>query len=168
MASSIKPVATIWLSAPRSSQGQNETVGQGKRSPVATSSTTKKMTAKGKPNRNRILVAPQVPSGPVSDRCIALRATCPSAAMMVKGIQSDATESMGGLFEAGVAAQCVRIFRRHCNLPCRLELVNETNVMGAMLATATSLMPTAKAATQPPAYCFRGAMHKARISSGEN
>jgi hypothetical protein len=41
-----------------------------------------------------MLVAPQVPSGPVNDRCIALRATWPSAAMMVKGIQSEATESM--------------------------------------------------------------------------
>src|SRR5262249_53681480 len=117
----------------------------GKRSPVATSTATKKMIAKGKPNRNRILVAPQVPSGPVSERCIAFRATCPSAAMMVKGIQSEATESMGGLFEAGVAAQGVRIFRRHCNLPCRLELVNGTNVMGAMLARPPLLSPAAKA-----------------------
>ena len=50
----------------------------------------------GKPNRKRILVAPQVPSGRVSDRCIALRATCPSAAMMVKGIQSVAMVSMCG------------------------------------------------------------------------
>jgi hypothetical protein len=30
----------------------------------------------------------------VSERCIALRATWPSAAMMVKGIQSEATENM--------------------------------------------------------------------------
>src|SRR6185312_15320145 len=42
-----------------------------------------------------MLVAPQVPSGPVSERCIALRATWPRAATMVKGIQSVATESMG-------------------------------------------------------------------------
>jgi hypothetical protein len=42
------------------------------------------------------LVAPQVPSGPVNDRCIALRATWPSAAMTVKGIQSVAMESMMG------------------------------------------------------------------------
>ena len=41
------------------------------------------------------MVAPQVPSGPVSERCIALRATWPSAAMMVKGIQSEATVNMG-------------------------------------------------------------------------
>src|SRR5258708_8415031 len=56
----------------------------------------KKTSENGKPNRKRILVAPQVPSGPVNCRCIALRATCPSAAMMVKGIQSVAMESMGG------------------------------------------------------------------------
>jgi len=37
-----------------------------------------------------MLVAPQVPSGPVSERCMALRATCPSAATMVNGTQSDA------------------------------------------------------------------------------
>ena len=43
-----------------------------------------------------MLVAPQVPSGPVSDRCIALRATCPSAATRVKGIQSVVMENMKG------------------------------------------------------------------------
>ena len=43
-----------------------------------------------------MLVAPQVPSGPVSCRCIALRATCPSAAVMVKGIQSVAMLIMRG------------------------------------------------------------------------
>src|SRR6202012_4912860 len=32
---------------------------------------------------------------PVNDRCIALRATCPSAAVMVKGIQSVAMLIMG-------------------------------------------------------------------------
>src|SRR4051812_3707880 len=48
----------------------------------------------GKPNRKRILVAPQVPSGPVRLRCIALRATCASAAVMVKGIQSVERASM--------------------------------------------------------------------------
>src|SRR3954462_8694118 len=63
-------------------------------SPVTATTTAKKMIENGKPNRKRILVAPQVPSGPVNDRCIALRATWPSAAMMVKGIQSEATDSM--------------------------------------------------------------------------
>jgi hypothetical protein len=42
-----------------------------------------------------MLVAPQVPSGPVNDRCIALRATCPSAATMVKGIQREAMDMRG-------------------------------------------------------------------------
>ena len=42
-----------------------------------------------------MLVAPQVPSGPVSERCMALRATWPRAAMMVKGIQSEVTVNMG-------------------------------------------------------------------------
>jgi hypothetical protein len=41
-----------------------------------------------------MLVAPQVPSGPVSERCIALRATWPSEATTVKGIQSVAAENM--------------------------------------------------------------------------
>src|ERR1700756_5306241 len=47
-----------------------------------------------------MFVAPQVPSGPVNCRCIALRATCPSAATMVKGIQSVAMLSMCGRFVA--------------------------------------------------------------------
>ncbi len=96
IASNISPVATIWLSAPSNSHGQNEGVGHGKWSPVAAMTAAKKTSENGKPNRKRILVAPQVPSGPVNCRCIALRATCPSAAMMVKGIQSVAMESMGG------------------------------------------------------------------------
>src|SRR5438034_2630747 len=89
------PVPTIWLSAPSSSHGQKAAVGHGTPSPVTAITTAKKMIENGKPNRKRILVAPQVPSGPVDDRCIALRATWPSAAMMVKGIQSVATETMG-------------------------------------------------------------------------
>src|SRR6187397_2913497 len=96
IATSIKPVATIWLSAPSNSHGQNAVVGHGTLSPLTATTATKKTIEKGKPNRKRILVAPQVPSGPVSERCIALRATCPSAAMMVKGIQSEATVNIWG------------------------------------------------------------------------
>src|SRR5580765_4879028 len=95
IASSIMPVPTIWLSAPSNSHGQNAAVGHGMGSPVTATTTAKKIIENGKPNRKRILVAPQVPSGPVSDRCIALRATWPSAAVMVKGIQSEAIENMG-------------------------------------------------------------------------
>src|ERR1700722_16759660 len=102
MATSISPVATIWQSAPTKSHGQNAADGDGRWSPVAISTTTKKITENGKPNRKRILVAPQVPSGPVNCRCIALRATCPSAAVMVKGIQSVATVNMcGGILGGG-------------------------------------------------------------------
>ena len=90
------PVPAIWHSAPSSSHGQNEAVGHGTRSPLTVSTTAKKTIENGKPNRKRILVAPQVPSGPVSDRCMALRATWPSAAVMVKGIQSEAIDNMGG------------------------------------------------------------------------
>src|ERR1700704_2443557 len=104
MASSINPVATIWLSAPSSSHGQNAAVGHGTASPVAAITTTKNRTENGKPNRKRILVAPQVPSGPVNCRCIALRATWPSAAVMVKGIQSEARVNMGG-FKLGVVIE---------------------------------------------------------------
>src|SRR5438067_13013215 len=96
------PVPTIWLSAPSSSHGQNAAVGHGTASPVTATTTAKKMIENGKPNRKRMLVAPQVPSGPVNDGCIALRATWPSGAMMVKVIQSEATESMGKYWrEAG-------------------------------------------------------------------
>src|SRR4249920_2838647 len=95
IASSIKPVATIWLSAPSSNHGQNTAVGHGMRSPLTATTIAKNRIENGKPNRKRILVAPQVPSGPVSDRCIALRATWPSAAVMVKGIQSEAMENIG-------------------------------------------------------------------------
>ncbi|BAM93030.1 hypothetical protein S58_70650 [Bradyrhizobium oligotrophicum S58] len=42
-----------------------------------------------------MLVAPQVPSFAVNDRCIALRATWPAAATSVKGIQSEVMESIG-------------------------------------------------------------------------
>src|ERR1700730_17845229 len=96
IATSIKPVATIWLSAPNNSHGQNDAVGTGRWSPETASTTAKKAIENGKPNRKRILVAPQVPSGPVNDRCIALRATWPSAATMVKGIQSEAMLNMCG------------------------------------------------------------------------
>src|ERR1700751_3086993 len=48
----------------------------------------------GRPNRKRMLVAPQVPRRPVRCRCIALRATWPDAAMIVKGIQSEAIVNM--------------------------------------------------------------------------
>src|SRR3954465_1620423 len=96
IASSIRPVPTIWLSAPSSSHGQNAAVGHGMGAPVTATTTAKKMIENGKPNRKRILVAPQVPSGPVNDRCIALRTTWPSAAMMVKGIQSEATVNIWG------------------------------------------------------------------------
>src|SRR2546421_12268379 len=89
------PVPTIWLSAPSSSHGQNAAVGHGTESPVTAITAAKNRIENGKPNRKRILVAPQVPSGPVSERCIALRATWPSAATMVKGIQSEAMVNMG-------------------------------------------------------------------------
>src|SRR4051812_11152606 len=71
------------------------------RSPVTAITTTKNTIENGKPNRKRILVAPQVPSGPVSERCMALRATCPSAAVMVKGIQSEVMVNMGEVIPAG-------------------------------------------------------------------
>src|ERR1700704_6813318 len=95
------PVATIWLSAPSKSHGQNDAVGHGMRSPVTAVTTAKNTIENGNPNRKRILVAPQVPSGPVNCRCIALRATCASAAVIVKGIQSVATLIMRGVRLAG-------------------------------------------------------------------
>src|SRR5690242_21168964 len=96
MATSISPVATIWLNTPSNSHGQNADFGQGTLSPVAASTAAKNTIENGKPNRKRILVAPQVPSGPVNCRCIALRATCPSAAVIVNGIQSEAMLNICG------------------------------------------------------------------------
>src|SRR6516164_10529285 len=84
----------IWLRAPSRSHGQNEAGGHGTRSPDVTTTMAKNRSENGKPNRKRILVAPQVPSGRVSERCIALRATWPREATMVKGIQSVVTENM--------------------------------------------------------------------------
>src|ERR1700749_17286 len=95
IATSILPVATIWLTAPTKSHGQNAAAGHGSGSPDTIITDAKKISENGKPNRKRIFVAPQVPSGPVSDRCIALRATCPSAPTIVKGIQSVAAEYIG-------------------------------------------------------------------------
>src|SRR3954452_19631429 len=125
IASSIRPVARIWLSAPSSSHGQKIAVGHGTASPVATTTTTKKTIENGKPNRKRILVAPQVPSGPVNDRCIALRATWPSAATMVKGIQRLAMVNMGRWVGGPMIA---------ANVPPGLKQVNHAHVMGAMLS----------------------------------
>src|ERR1700760_2814614 len=90
----------IWQSAPSSSHGQNAGVGDGMASPVKTSTPAKNRTANGKPNRKRILVAPQVPSGPVNCRCMALRATWPAAATRVKGIQSEAAVNIREWLEA--------------------------------------------------------------------
>src|SRR4051794_5653591 len=132
IATSIIPVATIWLSAPSKSHGQNAAVGQGMRSPVTAITTTKNTIENGKPNRKRILVAPQVPSGPVSERCMALRATCPSAAVMVKGIQSEVMVNMGEVIPAGESGhragrgRCGQLKPRHDRIarepqthPCR-------------------------------------------------
>src|SRR6516162_6784540 len=118
IASSISPVATIWQSAPSNSHGQNAGVGHGNRSPVAISTIAKNRTENGNPNRKRILVAPQAPRGAVSCRCIALRATCASAAVMVKGIQSEAMVNISGGFEgAGRLAATVKGAARQVNRP---------------------------------------------------
>src|SRR3984885_9258129 len=129
MASSINPVATIWLSAPSSNHGQNAAEGTGTWSPVAINTAAKKTSENGNPNRKRILVAPQVPSGPVSDRCIALRATCPSAAMMVKGIQSVAMLNIGGFGRVGGMASTV---------PGSADAVNSNRVMTGLRVTSTT------------------------------
>src|ERR1700730_9393852 len=121
MASSIMPVPAIWLSAPSSSHGQNAGVGHGTASPVAAITTAKKISENGKPNRKRILVAPQVPSGAVNCRCIALRATWPSAATMVKGIQSVAMPSMWGSRVGGLKIAAT--------VPIRRYAVNRQNCM---------------------------------------
>ncbi|BAL73810.1 hypothetical protein S23_05890 [Bradyrhizobium cosmicum] len=82
------------------------------------------------------MVAPHVPSGFVNDRCIALRATWPSAAMIVKGIQRLAMVSMGVRAVGGDVAS---------NLPLAAKQVNHAHVIGAMLA------PRAEPHTMPSA-----------------
>src|SRR3569833_4228026 len=91
----------IWLSAPSSSHGQNACGGHGRESPDASSTPARKTSENGKPNRKRMLVAPHVPSFAVNDRCIALRAPWPAAAISVKGIQSVAMENMKGFASKG-------------------------------------------------------------------
>src|SRR4029079_2885289 len=88
------PVAMIWQSAPSMSHGQNTAGGHGMRSPLTATTIAKNRIENGKPNKKRILIAPQARRGPHIDRCIALRATWPSAATTVKGIQSEAMENM--------------------------------------------------------------------------
>src|SRR3954453_15986350 len=107
-------------------------------SPVAIITTAKKMIENGKPNRKRILVAPQVPSGPVNERCIALRATWPSAAMIVKGIQSEATVNRG--IPAGKKA----------TVPGGTGAVNRNGVMTGLRLSRNSLVVPANAGTHTP------------------
>ncbi len=136
------PVPTIWLSAPSSSHGQNAGVGHGTASPVAAITTAKKISENGKPNRKRILVAPQVPSGAVNCRCIALRATWPSAATMVKGIQSVAMPSMWDRGLAGLK------LRPPCRCGCARSTVriacgtNHSIVPANVFAGTTKTWPT--------------------------
>src|SRR5262249_42640526 len=91
---SISPVPMIWLSAPSSSQGQNADGGHGSLSPEASSTKARNSSENGKPNRKRMLVAPQVPTFAVNERCIALRATWPAEATHVKGTQRAVMENM--------------------------------------------------------------------------
>src|SRR5437868_7769139 len=156
MATSISPVATIWLNAPSRSHGQKDVVGHGTRSPLTAMTTTKKITENGKPNRKRMLVAPQVPSGPVSERCIALRATWPSAAMMVKGIQSEATENMGDRLagrsrcraqparSTGAVHDCDALCRESDRQSCGQSLVS-----GGYISSATTMYCTSMSAARP-------------------
>src|ERR1700756_113685 len=92
-----------------------------------------------------MFVAPQVPSGPVNCRCIALRATWPSAAMMVKGIQRLVTVSMGG-----------GRWEISANVQGAARAVNRADVMGAMLALQTPLSSLRKQGPITPGDSFRG------------
>src|SRR5579864_5702386 len=89
-------------------------VGQGSRSPVASSTTARNRIENGNPNKKRMLVAPQVPSGPVNCRCMALRATWAIAAVIVKGIQSEVIPNIGGKIGFGTdrRLQCLSRFAR--------------------------------------------------------
>jgi hypothetical protein len=75
MAISINAVATIWATAPIVVHATNRGVTGGSGFSVATAITTRKRIPNGRPNRNRMKVAPAVPIVSVSSRCIALRAT---------------------------------------------------------------------------------------------
>src|SRR5258705_7732198 len=147
MASSIMQVPVIWVNARSSSQGQNWAVGHGTWSPVTAITTTKNTIENGKPNRKRILVAPQVPSGPVSERCIALRATCPSAAVMVKGIQSEVTENMERANPAGRSGH--RAGRGRCG---QLSVLHATLTVVLANAGTHTPRPVLKAGRQTPSF----------------
>ena len=62
MAASISAVAAICASAPSSTQAQKIAGGRGSATPVASSTTARKTSANGSPNRKRTWVAPTVPS----------------------------------------------------------------------------------------------------------
>src|SRR4051812_29085061 len=110
-------------------------------SPVTATTTAKNRIENGKPNRKRILVAPQVPSGLVSDRCIALRATWPSAAMTVKRIQRLAMVNMWKWVGGPMIA---------AKVPPGLKQVNHAHVIGAMLSQTQSSSWTSEAQIQDP------------------
>src|SRR5919204_6393509 len=95
MAASINAVAPTCVSAPAATQGQKLAGGCGRPCPSASITAARKMSAKGKPKRNRTWVAPTVPSLAVSSRWVALRTVCAAAAMMVKRAQSHEGSSIG-------------------------------------------------------------------------
>src|SRR5690242_16072073 len=134
----MRPVPTIWLSAPNTSHGQKPGDGCGSGSPDTARTPAKNTIENGKPNRKRILVAPQVPSGPVRCRCIALRATCPPAAIRVKGIHSVATENMGMTGPAEIGRP-----------PCRVGWARSTRTLHDRIAVRPRI-PLSSLRTQGP------------------
>src|ERR1051326_3762622 len=95
MAASISAVAMICESEPARIHSQNAVPGCGRPAPLASSTAARNTSANGQPNRNRTWVAPTVPSRAVSSRCIALRAVCPAAAMIVNTAQSQLRSIIG-------------------------------------------------------------------------
>src|ERR1051326_585530 len=95
MAASISAVAMICESEPARIHSQNAVRGCGRPAPLASSTAARNTSANGQPNRNRTWVAPMVPSRAVSSRCMALRAVCPAAAMMVNTAQSQLRSIIG-------------------------------------------------------------------------
>src|SRR5262249_29115343 len=101
MAASISAVASTCVTAPAITHGQNRSPGRGSAAPVTMAMPARKTRANGKPNRERMCVAPTVRGVAVSSRGIALRAVWPTAATRVNTAHSQCVSNMRGRESVG-------------------------------------------------------------------
>src|SRR6185437_921473 len=93
--------------------------GCGSPSPSTVMTPSRNRMANGKPNRKRTCVAPTVPSVAVSSRCMALRAVCAPAAMIVKTAQSMSLRAvaLADHIQARILDRRFELARRHELVP---------------------------------------------------